>query len=98
VFALHRRISGGDATAHGALDTYDHVLLDETRSSRRASLETTRSILARRRRRRPASSMRASTSICTQCMLVVTACGHGGSIILDGARTCLLGRRSNART
>jgi DNA helicase-2/ATP-dependent DNA helicase PcrA len=39
VFALHRRISGGDATRHGALSRYEHVLLDEAQELAPIELE-----------------------------------------------------------
>ena len=39
VFALHRRVSGGDATRHGALARYQHVLLDEAQELAPIELE-----------------------------------------------------------
>lgn len=39
VFALHRRITGGDATRHGALSHYQHVLLDEAQELAPIELE-----------------------------------------------------------
>jgi DNA helicase-2/ATP-dependent DNA helicase PcrA len=39
VFALHRRISGVDATRHGALARYQHVLLDEAQELAPIELE-----------------------------------------------------------
>lgn len=39
VFALHRRMSGGDATRHGALSRYQHVLLDEAQELAPIELE-----------------------------------------------------------
>lgn len=39
VFALHRRISGGDATRHGALARYQQVLLDEAQELAPIELE-----------------------------------------------------------
>jgi hypothetical protein len=39
VFALHRRITGRDATRHGALSYYQHVLLDEAQELAPIELE-----------------------------------------------------------
>lgn len=39
VFALHRRITGRDATAHGALSYYQHLLLDEAQELAPIELE-----------------------------------------------------------
>ncbi|MBZ5709939.1 ATP-binding domain-containing protein [Nannocystis pusilla] len=39
LFALHRRISGGDRTAHGALSHYQHILLDEAQELAPIELE-----------------------------------------------------------
>lgn len=39
VFALHRRITGTDATRHGALSHYQHVLLDEAQELAPIELE-----------------------------------------------------------
>lgn len=39
VFALHRRISGKDATPHGSLSHYQHVLLDEAQELAPIELE-----------------------------------------------------------
>ncbi|HEY8378659.1 MAG TPA: AAA family ATPase, partial [Nannocystis sp.] len=39
VFALHRRITGGDRTRHGALSQYQHLLLDEAQELAPIELE-----------------------------------------------------------
>jgi DNA helicase-2/ATP-dependent DNA helicase PcrA len=39
VFALHRRITGGDATPHGTLSHYQHLLLDEAQELAPIELE-----------------------------------------------------------
>ena len=39
VFALHRRMTGGDRTEHGALSQYQHVLLDEAQELAPIELE-----------------------------------------------------------
>lgn len=39
LFALHRRITGGDRTPHGALSHYQHILLDEAQELAAIELE-----------------------------------------------------------
>jgi len=39
LFALHRRLSGGDRTQHGALSHYQHILLDEAQELAPIELE-----------------------------------------------------------